>query len=144
MNTAMIKLNAWMPTVLFLLIASVAFSQNITTSTLSWEADESTDVQTNKSIAYQGVFKTIGTQSVVWIQKNGQRTSTYTVQSTSGLWANVADNGTFTYSLQGNEKACTLTLEKSNAGILALLSYPQPGTDPFIIRFHIKSVSSTP
>jgi hypothetical protein len=127
-----------------MLFSLSGYAQNITTDTLFWEVDEYTDLQTKKNTVYQGTFKTVGTQWVLWMQKNGQRISSYTVQSTSGSWATLADNGSFTYFLQRNGNACTLTLEKNNTDIVALLAYPQQGASPFTIRFHVKSVHLNP
>src|SRR5882762_399388 len=71
---------------LIMLSATLCFSQNIASSNLVWEADQVTDTQTQKTNAYKAKFKTNKSTSIEWIQKNGEKSSVYTVTGTEGSW----------------------------------------------------------
>jgi len=129
---------------LFFVLISVAtsYSQNIATSNLTWQASEATDLQTQKVMTYEATFKTNGTQVVEWIQKDGERTSTYTVTGTEGTWPDISATGMFTYLLTRNGKASRMAFERSEGGLFVTLDFTQPGGPAIKQRFRIQSVQA--
>ncbi len=116
-------------------------AQNLTTADLTWEADQTTDLQTNEAKPYQGTFKTKGNQSFEWLQKKGQLSTHYTVVSVEGSWENVAQSGTATFALERNGKNLRARFERNLSGLFITLIYPNSGGEARL-QFRIKSVSA--
>ncbi|MCA6416496.1 MAG: hypothetical protein IM589_12360, partial [Cytophagales bacterium] len=84
--------------------AATAHGQNMASTNLKWEADQTTDMQANVAKPYVGYFKTLSNQSVEWVQKAGQIMATYTVVSMEGTWADINNIGSVVYVLTRNGK----------------------------------------
>lgn len=128
--------------VIFCLSFNSSFSQDISTASLTWTADQTTDLSTGKNVPYQCEIKTDGVRSVKWVQKKGQLITTYTVTGTEGKWANISSSGTFTYLLSRNGKDCKMIIEKKLTGIFITMDFSKPGEFVSRQRFRIKSVTN--
>jgi hypothetical protein len=115
-------------------------AQNLTTADLTWEADQTTDLQTNEAKPYQATFKTKGDKSFEWVQKKGQLSTHYTVVSVEGSWENVAQSGTATFVLERNGKNLRARFERNLSGVFITLIYPGAVVDARL-QFRVKSVT---
>ena len=121
-------------------IPVIGFTQNISKAKLSWQADQATDTQTLKTIAYTAEFKTIGSQSVEWIQKKGQSSAAFTVTATEGKWTDVTSDGSFSYLLERNGKTCKMTVERAASGTFITMDFSKTGEYTSVQRFRIQAV----
>ena len=117
-----------------------AAAQNVSQETLSWQADQVTDLQTNASVSMKCIFKTIGDGQVEWIQKNGTLKTTYNVTTAQGSWSNISQPGTITYTLARNGKTFKMILERSGPDITVTLDFSKAGEFTAVRRFRIVSV----
>jgi hypothetical protein len=126
----------------FILCSSTATAngQNMASTNLKWEADQTTDMQANVTKPYVGYFKTLSTQSVEWVQKGGQLMATYTVVSVEGTWADVNSIGSVVYVLTRSGKTVRMKFEKTAAGRFVTMIFPANGNAE--IKFRISSVAA--
>lgn len=125
---------------LVLIAGTTTLAQNISTNNLTWEAVETTNLQTSVTTTLKCSFRTNSNTSVEWIQKKGQLSTLYTVTSVQGAWNNVAMPGSVTYTLQHDGKACKMTLEKTPSGTFITMDFSKPGEYTSLHRFKIVTV----
>jgi hypothetical protein len=126
--------------VFFVFLSLGSFAQDIAASTLLWEADQVTDLQTQATLPYACKFKTQNNQPIEWIQKKGARTSSYVITGTVGTWTDISAPGMFTYLVSKGGNMGKMTMEKSLAGIFITVDLSKVGGYTFKQRFRIKSV----
>ncbi|MFM8913174.1 MAG: hypothetical protein ACKOE6_09710 [Flammeovirgaceae bacterium] len=125
--------------VLMLVACEAAKSQNIATTSLVWQVDELTDLSTNKTLPFQASFITKAGQTVEWIQKKGEKNSSYTITATQGQWLNIAQAGMVTYMLQRNGVNWRMVLEKTPLATFIYLDF-SGGSEPVRQRFRVTNV----
>ncbi len=125
---------------LLLATVSTCLSQNISTSNLTWQAVETTDLQTSATTTLKCLFKTNANQSVEWIQKKGEMKGLFTVTSVEGNWSNVSTAGSIIYRLQRNGNSCKMTIEKNASGTFITMDFSKSGEFTSLYRFKIISV----
>ncbi len=106
-----------LPLLIALLAAGQLYAQNIRTSKLQWNIVELTDLGTQATAPYQCQFVTDGSNPIAWIQDDGDFTSSLTIQSISGDWTNVAENGTITYQVNLDGTNGELTVARGSDGM---------------------------
>lgn len=115
-----------LPLLIALLAAGQLSAQNIRTSKLQWTVVELTDLGSQVTAPYQCQFITNEGQPIVWIQDDGDYTSSLTIQSISGDWANVAENGTITYQVNLDGTNGELTIARTSDGLKIILHLTSP------------------
>jgi hypothetical protein len=125
---------------LLLFTASTCLSQNISTSNLTWQAVETTDLQTSATTALKCLFKTNANKSMEWIQKKGEMKGLFTITSVEGNWSNVSSAGSITYGLQSNGNSCKMIIEKNVSGTFITMDFSKPGEFTSLYKFKIISV----
>jgi hypothetical protein len=106
-----------LPFLIALLAAGQLSAQNIRTSKLQWTIVELTDLGTQATAPYQCQFVIDASQPIAWIQDDGDYTSSLSIQSISGDWTNVAENGTITYHVDLDGTNGELTVARTSDGI---------------------------
>lgn len=128
-------------TIACLIVAPLAsFAQDISTSTLTWEAVESTDLEKSTTLAMKCSFRTESNSSVEWIQKKGQLRNVFVVTSVEGTWNDISSVGTITYTLSRNGKSYKMKLEKDDSGTFITMDFSKDGEYQSRYRFRITSV----
>ncbi len=130
------------PFILALHLASMCcVAQNIATSNLQWSSDQTTNLRTDQSTNYSCSFKTQGASTVLWVQRNGQVVTAYSVTGTTGEWQDVGIAGFFTYLVSRDGKSGKVTVEKGGSGTFITLDFGEADTHGIRQKFHITSVS---
>lgn len=129
----------------FLVLVSVARpsgAQDIAKTTLEWNTVEATDERSQGKFNHQSVFRTHGTDRVVWLQKNGTHTTTYQIASVEGEWLDVSKSGAVVFHLRHDGKKGLLSVERTAAGIFLTLDFSQSFEFGVKQRFKIQSVTA--
>ena len=126
-----------------LLFTVKANSQNIATSKLLWQTNQANDLRSQNLIDYQCAFKTDGSQTIKWFQKNGQSVTTFTILRTQGTWTNINSPGSITYGLSRNTDRGKMIIEKNENGTFITLDFSETSTHAIKQRFRISSVQTT-
>jgi hypothetical protein len=106
-----------LPLLIALLAAGQLYAQNIRTSKLQWTVVELTDLGTQSTMPYQSQFVTDSSNPIAWIQDDGDFTSSLTIQSISGDWTNVAENGAINYQVNLDGTNGELTIARTSDGM---------------------------
>jgi hypothetical protein len=120
-------------------LARLASAQDMTTSHLQWESDESWDAS-GRTVAYQAVFKTHKTASVEWVQKQGAKASSYTVTQVEGTWTNVMTPGSMIYTTTHRGNTIWIKFERTETNTYVWMNYGQG----YKYRFRIRAVTEIP
>lgn len=123
-------------------LTATVHGQNMVSTNLKWEADQTTDMQANVTKLYAGYFKTLSNQSVEWVQKAGQIMATYTVVSVEGTWVDINNIGSVVYVLTRNGKTVHMKFEKTAVARFVTMIFPTNGNTE--IKFRISSVTILP
>jgi hypothetical protein len=113
----------------FLLVSVLGHGQatvSLASDTIRWSSDLFMDNQAADSYPVACTFITYGDQRVEWIQKNGTYISHYQVTGVSGVWSDLAANGTCTLSLSRQAVSGQLTLERDSQGLRLRLLLTSP------------------
>jgi hypothetical protein len=98
-----------------------AQSLNIQVDRISWAVDGMTDLNANESVPYQCRLVTIGDDGVDWVQENGNFVLHFSVTGKTGEWIDPAENGSITYSIDGEGLQGELTISRTTQGLSAVL-----------------------
>jgi len=130
--------------VVMLTTLQIAYSQSrtrdISQEKLAWNSDQATEQRSSSAMSYSCSFKTDGRQSVVWIQKNGQRTTTFTVRGTEGSWTDVSQPGSFTWLLTYDGRIGKMTAVKNESDTYIILDFSESGEHAVHQKFRVHSV----
>lgn len=114
--------------------------QNPQSTELTWHAIEVTDLQTNTTKPTTCHFVTGSDNAVVWVQKNGTLTTTFSITGVTGSWESITQPGQIQFSAQRNGKNSTIKLERTGDGLFVTMDFSQPGQFTSILKFRIESV----
>lgn len=120
-------------------LTNMVAAQNIATSHLQWESDESWD-DSGRTVAYQAVFQTHETASVEWVQKQGTKTSSYPVTQVEGTWTNVMTPGSMIYTTTYGGNTVWIKFERTETNTYVWMNYGQG----YKYRFRIRSITEMP
>jgi hypothetical protein len=121
-------------------ISASTFSQNVATADLVWRCDQATEQRTSSTISHNSTFKTSGTRSVVWLQRNDQFATTFTVTGTQGTWGNISNDGSFTYLLRRDGATGRMTVQRSGTNVSITLDFNESGEHNVSQKFRVQSV----
>lgn len=116
---------------IYILITTVLISyfqlkaQNVLVTPLTWTVSQLTDLNNNKTMAYQCTFQTNGTQSIQWVQK--KMTSQLEVTRISGTWPEVNTDGIVVFDISVEGETGTLTFAKDSEGTSITIDLSQSG-----------------
>lgn len=104
-----------------LLCFSTAKSQSprIQSDSIAWHINGMNDLVSDVSVTYQCTFVTHGTESVNWIQDNGNFIMYFSVTSTVGEWSDLSEDGSITYNLSGDGLTGQLEISRSTGAVSA-------------------------
>ena len=125
----------------FLICCFNGFSQDISTSTITWTVNHGFDLKSNSDFNYQGSFTTNGSNSITWSQGSGNFISTFTISSLQGTWTDVSTNGTVTYQVEQDGSSGTLKFERTSEGIFVTLDFPSGDSQGSWLKFQVSSLS---
>jgi len=117
------NLKRYLVLLILLLCCSVSKAQslNLQSDSIAWSVDGMTDLDADVTVPYQCKFVTRGSQNVDWIQEDGNFVLQFSVTAITGDWSNPAENGTITFSVNGEGLTGQLTISRSTDGLLATL-----------------------
>src|SRR5687768_5911874 len=105
-----------MKTLLLFTILIVAQStvsgQDILQANLKWISNSTTNLKNNEQFSYNCFFKTTGSQTISWFQKNGTVETTFSIVSTTGSWSNVLENGSISFSVTRDGSAGSIVFSR--------------------------------
>lgn len=116
-------------------------AQNISNSTITWEAQQVTDVESASTKLMSCQFVTKSGTTVDWVQKDGEMKTTFNIVETTGNWPDVSAAGTITYTLERKGKSCRMIIERSESGIFVTLDFSKLNEYTSHLRFKIESVN---
>ncbi len=126
----------------FVLAIATCHAQDVTTTPLTWQVNSNRDQETQRVSNYGAVFRTTAT-TVTWIQRNGQRSSTYSIVSAEGVWTNVREQGSITLHLVRNDRQMNMVLSRDAEGPSIRLEVLKDGSPPFRQRMLVSNVAPT-
>ena len=126
---------------LVLFFAFQAFSQDVTQVGLTWKVNSLYDQSTQQSASYTCSFKSNGPQDILWLQRNGQFTTTLNVLGVNGSWANINSIGTVSYSITSGSESGNIVFERTAEGIFIYLTLSQSGGQPLNYKFSVSEVT---
>lgn len=109
--------------VVIALIPSAGLAQDITQNTYTWKASQVIDGRTSSTKASTTEFVTHASNSVDWIQRNGELKTAFVVTGIKGNWPNIHKSGSITYLLEYEKHSCTLRLERGGSGLLITMDF---------------------
>lgn len=118
--------------------------QDITTSTLRWTSNQTTDLRSPETKAYACTFITRGTATIDWLQRNGQVRTTYTITRTEGSWRDILANGSFTYFLGRDGKTGRIVIERTGESVTITLDFSESGEFNIKRQFRVSEVAAEP
>lgn len=125
---------------LFVSAALASQAQNASTK-LSWQVQGLTDLNTNKmESTYACTFATNGSAPLQWLQK-GNYTTTLTVQSINGTWADVKLAGKIVFNIGIDSESGTLTFERTPTELTATLDLSQSSRPRLKMKYTITQVN---
>jgi hypothetical protein len=91
-------------------------AQNIRNDKLVWKVTSSVNLKNGDEFSYQCEIKTNATNTVTWIQKQGQKTTEFIVRAIEGEWTDISNNGSVVYKITQDGKGGTLNFARSGGG----------------------------
>ena len=128
---------------LILWITITGFSQDIAQTSLTWKVNYLNDQASQQSLPYACSFKTNGSQDILWMQRNGQFTSTLNVSGLNGSWANIDSVGTVSYSITSGTESGSIAFERTIEGIFVYLTLSQSTAQSLSYKFSVSEVTPT-
>jgi VCBS repeat-containing protein len=124
----------------FVLATLASQAQNANTTT-NWQVQGLTDLNTNKVDGnYQCTFITNGSAPVQWLQK-GDYTTSFTVQSINGTWADVKVVGKIVFNISLDTEGGTLTFERTPSNLTTTLDLSQGSGPRLKMKYTITQVN---
>ncbi|HEY9049624.1 MAG TPA: hypothetical protein VIN08_27190 [Ohtaekwangia sp.] len=125
------------------LIPCLLQAQNITTTTLAWQASSVTDSNTG-NILSAGGDKIIShsNTSVEWQDAQGNVKYTYAVNTVNGSWSNVSNNGSIIYQVTTGGNSGTITFTKSGSETTVRILVLEGEDIPDMYEFKISSLTA--
>jgi hypothetical protein len=127
-----------------MLFAMVLFNitiqaQNINSNKLRWISNQTENLKNNERYSFSCSFVTDGSK-ILWIQKNGERVTEYTITNTDGVWSDIAQSGIVTYTVNNNELEGIIIFEKTDHSTMVTLDFSRQGVHAIRQRFYILQV----
>jgi hypothetical protein len=121
-------------------ITHVSFGQEFASGNFTWEIDSAVNISNNKGMFYHATIRTFKSDSLHWIQKGGQKKSSFAIVSVEGNWLSQSGEGIriIHTTLRGNP--LKFKFEKSAAGMLLYVDVGQGYNDKMFVR----SITSIP
>jgi len=119
--------------------AATLQAQNFSSQSLDWLVTETENLKNAERTNYVCSFVSSAAE-VKWLQKNGTRTTTFTVQSTDGTWPDVLQDGSITLHVMRGTDAGTITFSRSKGQLEVLLDFSATGTQAIRQKFFVSSV----
>ncbi|MBX2916855.1 MAG: hypothetical protein KF856_16420 [Cyclobacteriaceae bacterium] len=128
-----------------LIISSIyrlSSAQDITSSTISWEADNATNKDTGAGHSLACTFKS-SPESVEWIQKKGELKTTYKIVSIEGTWPDVSQPGSIAFVVERNGNHSKIIFSRAHGQVTVAIDFSRPGQTYAMQEFNIKSVKTS-
>jgi hypothetical protein len=117
-----------------------AAAQNVTTSDIIWQADQARSLTSSDTRSFSCAFKTHGSQSIEWIQKNGSHTTTFQIINIDGTWEDFRGSGRIQYQVSRGSDRGKITIEKNETETFITVDFSEAGPNGVRQRFRINSV----
>lgn len=123
-------------------LASQASQAHNANTTLNWQVQGLTDLNTIKKVEgnYQCTFITKGNVPVQWLQK-GDYTTSFTVQSINGTWADVKVRGQIVFNISLDTEGGMLTFKRTPSNLTATLDLSQGSGSRLKMKYTITQVN---
>ncbi len=125
---------------ILLLLAQHGFSQNITSSDLSWSVSRIGNRAAGEFDDRGGVILSYGTERVEWRDAQGTLKQTFVIREVNGSWQDVARNGSILYEADSDGKSCTLAFQRSGNVLTVTIGILNDSDVPLIYEFTIQNV----
>lgn len=123
------------------LSATISVSaQTSGTDTLRWSVSGFTDLNNTTQVVGASEFVIRGSNSITWVQNNGNFTVNWNILSTTGSWPDMSLNGSQTFSFADDHVQGTLITSRSQEGLSIELSMTG-GPSPFHLKFSVINVT---
>lgn len=131
-------------TVLSLLFSTAVVAQDITTTSLRWTCNQTTDLKAPSTKDYACVFITQGNRTITWLQRSGQVRSTYVIREIQGSWRDITSQGIITYLVDRDGRAGRVVVERSGESINITVDFSESGQHNIKQRFRVSEVAIEP
>jgi hypothetical protein len=102
--------------ILFFVILSISLyfskAQNVTTATIAWTSNQTTDIKLGDSKDETTVLTTYGSDRIEWKNQNGSLRKSFRVLEIIGEWINVENDGSIQFKVTDMTNAGTITIRK--------------------------------
>jgi hypothetical protein len=107
--------------------------------TITWSVDSLRDVSHNQVASFSCQFKTLQSEKISWIQQNGNYTLDFTINSISGTWLNINNDGLLEYSVSHQGKVGIIKIESFGGKKLISFSFLENGINTMPYVFEVVS-----
>jgi hypothetical protein len=123
--------------ILVVVQSRVVSAQDILQANLKWTSSSTTNLKNNEQFSYNCFFKTTGSQTIRWFQKNGTVETTFSIVSTTGSWSNILGNGSISFSVTRDGSAGSIVFSRADNYITVTLDFGEQGIQQ---RFVIETI----
>jgi len=127
---------------MLLLLTQHAFSQNITSTDLSWSVSRMDNRAAGEFDDRGGAIQSYGTGRVEWRDDHGALKQTFVVREVNGSWQDVAHNGSILYEADSNGKSCTISFQRDGNVVTITLGILNDADVPLIYEFTIQNITT--
>ena len=124
--------------ILFMICSSYLYSQDISSTEITWKIDQGNDLEAKKNFPYNSLFKTNSSGTIQWHQGNSTYNKTFQIVSSEGSWTDVSKRGKVRYIVRDDSGDAELIFERTSSGISISLDILPSGPE---YKFHVVEIS---
>jgi hypothetical protein len=122
-------------------IASRAYAQDITSTTLTWKVDACLDVATGISSSTSDQLVSYGKERIEWRDGTGGVKATFEIIEVNGQWTNVMNNGAILYEVRSDGRQGTIQFSRVNGIPTIQIVLLKPDDNPDIFRLSVLTLT---